>query len=286
MTYPLITLYTPGTRPELAQKAEKYNIDTVIIDLEDTVPADLKIETRGIISDVIPTLPYRPIVRVNNEPHLLEDDLNAVVTGHTTAVFFPKAETVGQLQEVDRIMTSAEKALGLERASVKLILQIESALGVHRCFDLATAAERVESVSFGSAEDGDLQRDLGCDFSLDGTELLYARSKVLLECRAAKLPYVLDGAFSDVGNVEAFRSDSTLSRRLGYDGRTCVHPGQVDPAREIYSISDVQKTYYKKVVAEFEVALEEGAASIKVDGKMVDNAMYVQAKAVLDRFGV
>ena len=141
-------------------------------------------------------------------------------------------------------------------------------------------------MSFGSAEDGDLQRDLGCDFSLDGTELLYARSKVLLECRAAKLPYVLDGAFSDVGNVEAFRTDSTLSRRLGYDGRTCVHPGQVDPAREIYSISEVQKTYYKKVVAEFEVALEEGAASIKVDGKMVDNAMYVQAKAVLDRFGV
>ena len=285
MTYPLITLYTPGTRPELAQKAEKYDIDTVIVDLEDTVPPDLKIETRGIIADLIPTLPYRPIVRVNNEPHLLEDDLKAVITKHTTAIFFPKAETVKELKEADRIMTSAEKDLGLEAASVKLILQIESALGVHRCFDLATAANRIESVSFGSAQDGDLQRDLSCDFSLEGTELMYARSKVLLECRAAKLPYVLDGAFSDVGNVEAFRADSTLSRRLGYDGRTCVHPGQVGPAREIYSISEAQKTYYKKVVAKFDEALKDGAASIKVDGKMVDNAMYVQAKAVLDRFG-
>ena len=114
MSYPLITLYTPGTRPELAQKAEKYNIDTVIVDLEDTVPPDLKEETRGIIADIIPDLPYRPIVRVNNEPHLLEDDLNAVVTSHTTAVFFPKAEMVEELQEVDKIMGSAEKALGLE----------------------------------------------------------------------------------------------------------------------------------------------------------------------------
>ena len=120
---------------------------------------------------------------------------------------------------------------------------------------------------------------------MEGTELLYARSKVLLECRAAKLPYVLDGAFSDVGNVDAFRTDSVLSRRLGYDGRTCGHPGQGDPARQIYSISDEQRAYYEKVVAEFEVALKDGAASIKVDGKMVDNAMYVQAKSVLDRFG-
>ena len=99
MTYPLITLYTPGTRPELAQKAEKYNIDTVIVDLEDTVPPDLKTETRGIISDVIPTLPYRPIVRVNNEPHLLEDDLKAVVTGHTTAVFFQRQKQLNNCKK-------------------------------------------------------------------------------------------------------------------------------------------------------------------------------------------
>jgi len=285
MSYPLITLYTPGTRPELAQKAKKYNIDTVIVDLEDTVPSNLKNETRGIISSLIPSLPYRPIVRVNNEPHLLEDDLRAVVTPQTLGIFFPKAEKVEELRETDKIISSIEKDLGIETNSVKLILQIESALGVYRCFELATSATRIESVSFGSAEDGDLQRDLGCDFSLEGKELMYARSKVLLECRAAKLPYVLDGAFSDVGNVEAFRTDSSLSRRLGYDGRTCVHPSQVDPAREIYSISDQQRTYYQKVVTEFEIALEEGAASIKVEGKMVDNAMYVQARSVLDRFG-
>lgn len=285
MSYPLITLYTPGTRPELAQKAKKYNIDTVIVDLEDTVPTNLKNETRGIISSLIPSLPYRPIVRVNNEPHLLEDDLRAVVTPQTLGIFFPKAEKVEELRETDKIISSIEKDLGIETNSVKLILQIESALGVYRCFELATSATRIESVSFGSAEDGDLQRDLGCDFSLEGKELMYARSKVLLECRAAKLPYVLDGAFSDVGNVEAFRTDSSLSRRLGYDGRTCVHPSQVDPAREIYSISDQQRAYYQKVVTEFEIALEEGAASIKVEGKMVDNAMYVQARSVLDRFG-
>ncbi len=285
MSYPLITLYTPGTRPELAQKAEKYDIDSIIIDLEDTVPPDMKAETRGIIAELIPTLPNKPLVRVNNDSDLLEDDLRAVITPNTLGILFPKAETVEDLKSVDKVMKEAEAATGLETGSVRLLLQIESALGVLRCFDLCMAADRIDSVSFGSAEDGDLQRDLGCEFSLEGTELMYARSKVLLEARAAKMPYVLDGAFSDVSNVEAFRTDSILSRRLGYDGRTCVHPAQVDAAREIYSLSDEQTAYYRKVVEEFEAALKDGAASIKVDGKMVDNAMYVQAKSVLDRFG-
>ena len=114
MSYPLITLYTPGTRPELAQKAKKYNIDTVIVDLEDTVPTNLKNETRGIISSLIPSLPYRPIVRVNNEPHLLEDDLRAVVTPQTLGIFFPKAEKVEELRETDKIISSIEKDLGIE----------------------------------------------------------------------------------------------------------------------------------------------------------------------------
>jgi citrate lyase subunit beta/citryl-CoA lyase len=152
-----------------------------------------------------------------------------------------------------------------------------------RCYDLATSVKRVESVAFGSAEDGDLQREMGCGFSVEGTEMLYARSKVLLEARAAKLPYVLDGAFSAVKDLDALRADCTLSRRLGYDGRTLIHPSQIPVAREAYSLPKEELAHYREVAEEFEVAEANGLAAVQVNGKLIDYAMYKQAKAVLAR---
>jgi citrate lyase subunit beta/citryl-CoA lyase len=149
---------------------------------------------------------------------------------------------------------------------------------------LASFLPRIESVAFGSAEDGDLQTDLGCSFSIEGPELLYARSRVILEARAAKLPYILDGAFSGIDDLEGFKEDCKVSRRLGYDGRTLVHPAQIPPARDIYSLSEEQVEYYQRVIINFEESEKLGNASIKVDGKLVDYAMYNQAKSLLKRF--
>ena len=284
MSYPLITLYTPGIKLELATKAEKYNPDSIIIDLEDTVPPDLKISVRHDVAELIPELPNSPLIRVNNDEKYLEDDLRAVVTPNTRGILLPKAETIDNLAKVDAIMTECEEKLGLEGNSVVLILLIESALGVVRCFELSSFSKRVQSVAFGSAEDGDLQGDLGCSFSIDGPELLYARSRVLLEARAAGLPYVLDGAFSGIDDLQGFEEDCALSKRLGYEGRTLVHPSQIEPAKKIYSISEEEASYYSRVIKEFEAASSKGNASIKVEGKLIDYAMYNKAKSLVERF--
>jgi citrate lyase subunit beta/citryl-CoA lyase len=278
MNYPLITLYVPGTRPELIEKAGRVSPDAVIIDLEDTVPTDRKNQVRQDIADILPSVALPALIRVNNEPDFLEADLRAMTNQHVYALFLPKAEDPAQIQEVDAIMAEAERAGGLEVGSVKLIPMMETALGVVRCFELATAAARVESVSFGSAEDGDLQGDLQCAWSLEGTELMYARSKVLLDARAARLPYVLDGAFSDIKNDDALRTDCQLSKRLGYDGRTAVHPQQVAVAREAYAANADELDYYHRLIAAFEAAEADGSAAISLDGKLVDYAMYKKAK--------
>ena len=284
MSYPLITLYTPGIKLELARKAEKYNPDAIIIDLEDTVPPDRKIEVRNQVAQLIPILPNPPLVRVNNDNNYLKDDLKAVITSNTKGILLPKVETTENLRTVESVISGCEASQGLEKNSIILILLLESALGVMRCYELASFLPRIESVSFGSAEDGDLQTDLGSAFSIDGTELLYARSKVILEARAAKLPYILDGAFSGIDDLDGLREDCRLSRSLGYDGRTLVHPGQIEVARSIYTISDEQAAYYQKVIREFEISSKAGNAAIKVDGKLVDYAMYNQAKSILERF--
>ncbi len=167
--------------------------------------------------------------------------------------------------------------------SVEIILQIENALGVYNCFDLIKASPRVVATCFGSARDGDLQTDLGCSWSIEGTELLYARSKVLLDTRAAGSHiYPLDGVFADLNDEAGLIADSRLSARLGYIGRTVIHPKQIEPVKGAYAVPEADVAYYQKMSAEFEALRKTGIAAIAVDGKLVDYAMAQRAKRVLE----
>jgi citrate lyase subunit beta/citryl-CoA lyase len=112
---------------------------------------------------------------------------------------------------------------------------------------------------------------------------MYARSKVLLESRAAGSHIVpLDGVFGDLNDETGLFQDSQLSARLGYVGRTVIHPKQIAPVRKAYALSDAEAAAYKKMVTEFEAAEKTGVAAIAVDGKLVDYAMYNRAKRVLE----
>lgn len=231
---PLITLFTPGHRPELFEKARRVAPDTIVIDFEDAVPRDLKASAREKVSRILPALWTRPLIRVNSEPGLTEADLEAVIGPHVYGIILPMAEEVARVRDIARMIARLERDRDLFPGTVRLILLMETALAVRRCFDLVTASDRIESVIFASAEDADLQRDLKCGWSIEGPELGHARARVLLECRAARLPYVLDGAFSDLENDEALRADCRISRRLGYDGRSITHPRHVAVCREVY----------------------------------------------------
>jgi citrate lyase subunit beta/citryl-CoA lyase len=278
---PLITLYTPGNRPDLVEKAARFDPDGIVIDLEDSVPIDLKASARQQVAEILPRLETMNLVRVNSEAQFLEDDLTAVVSEHIYGIGLPMAETVEQVGNADRIITRLERERGLEPDSIKLLLLIETARGVAKCFDLCSAASRVESVVFGSAEDGDLQRNLHCAFSIDGPELNYSRSRVLVEARAAGLPYVLDGAWSGVQDLDGLRAECTLSKRIGYDGRTLIHPKHVAIAREAYEPNPDEIAYYTRLLEAFEGAEKKGLAAINFEGKLVDYAMYKKAKVFL-----
>jgi citrate lyase subunit beta/citryl-CoA lyase len=179
------------------------------------------------------------------------------------------------------LLDRLEAAQGMAAGAVRLVPMFETALGVMRCYDIARATKRVSATCIGSARDGDLQTDLGCGWSIEGTEIFYARSKVLLESRAAGV-VPLDGVFSDLSDEAGFARDCALSARLGYVGRTVIHPKQIEPARRAYAVSEADAAYYRRVVSEFEVAEKSGAAAITVDGKLVDYAMYQRAKRVLE----
>ncbi len=282
MPKPLITLYTPGNRKDLIAKAPKFKPDGLVIDLEDAVPIQLKAETRVEVGKLLPTLDITALVRVNSEPQYLQKDLEAIVCKELYGVALPMAETIDQVVSADKVITWLERERGLQPDSIKLLLLIETALGVRNCYDLCVAAKRVESVVFGSAEDGDLQRDLRSSFSIEGPELMYARSKTLLDARAAKLPYVLDGAFSDIKNPDTLKRDCTVSKRLGYNGRTLIYPGHIAIARECYTPDPKEVAHNREVVTAFEQAEKQGLAAINHGGKLIDYAMYKKAKSFLE----
>lgn len=273
-------------------KALESGADAVLLDLEDSVAIAAKAEARSLVARVIDgvaasgaTRPGPAIfVRVNAAATgLLDDDLAAIVRPGLDAVFLPKVESVSEVRRAASTLDRLESTQGMKPGAVEIVLMIESALGVYRCFDLIKATPRVATTCIGVARDGDLQTDLGCGWSIEGTELLYARSKVLLDTRAAGKACPLDGVFSDLGDEEGLIKDSTLSARLGYVGRTVIHPKQIAPVRQAYAVPETDVAYYQQVVTEFEAVEKTGiAAAITVNGRLVDYAMYQRAKRVLD----
>jgi citrate lyase subunit beta/citryl-CoA lyase len=281
-------LFAPGSKDRVMAKALESGADAVILDLEDSVPVAAKAEARGLVAKVIDGVAAANrsgpgvFVRVNAAATgMLGDDLLAVVRPGLDAIFLPKVETVAEVELATSYLDRYEAARSVHYRTVEIILMIESALGVYRCYDLVTASPRVASACIGVAQDGDLQTDLGCGWSVEGTELLYARSKVLLDTRAAGKLYPLDGVFSNLADEEALIKDTRLSARLGYVGRTVIHPKQIEPVRRAYAVPETEIAYYSKVVKEFEAVEKTGVAAITIDGKLVDYAMFQRAKRVL-----
>jgi len=285
-------LFAPGSKERVMSKALASGADAVIFDLEDSVPIAAKAEARTYVAKAIDGVAAAGAahrgpaiyVRVNvASTGLLEDDLTAVVRPGLDAILLSKAESVEAIEAAAAAMDRHEAAHKMKAGAVEIILQIETALGVYRCYELIKATPRVAGTCIGVARDGDLQTDLGCGWSIEGTELLYARSKVLLETRAAGPALCpLDGVFSDLNDEAGLIQDSRLSARLGYIGRTVIHPKQIAPVKHAYAVPELEAVYYRKVVSEFEAVEKTGTAAITVDGKLVDYAMYQRARRVLD----
>ena len=180
------------------------------------------------------------------------------------------------------MISALERSRRIAAETTKLVLCIESAKGVLAGYDMAIAVPRTASLMFAGAQDGDLNTDLGCVWSIDGPEMMHARCHTLLCARAAGFDTPLDGVFANVRDAAGFENDTALSRRLGYRGRTVIHPSQIEPCNRLYAPSPKELDYYARVLEAYDKAVTAGSASTVVDGNMVDEAMAKAARRVLD----
>jgi citrate lyase subunit beta/citryl-CoA lyase len=285
MPLPRSFLYVPANREKFLEKAMGLPSDAFIFDLEDSVPAAEKKNARAGVTCYAPKFAGdRVWVRVNGlETGLAEADLDAVIGAPGIAgLFLPKVETRHEVIRWDQMIGELETSRGLSSGATRLVLSIESAKGVLNAYDMSLGATRVASLTFGGAQDGDLNTDLGCVWSIDGPEMMHARCHTLMCARAARFDTPLDGVFSNVRDPEGFERDTALSRRLGYRGRKLIHPSQIEPCNRLYAPSQKELDYYARVLEAFDKALAQGSASTTVDGKMIDVAMANAARRALD----
>lgn len=289
MTRPLRSmLFAPGNQPRKVAKVASFGADAIILDLEDAVPPAEKQATRPRVREALATLPNSPprYVRVNAlETGLTPADLEAVVCPELDGVKLPKVETAAEVFDVDRMLADLERQSGLAAGTIDLIPAIETARGVLNVGSIAGASSRVRHLSFGA---GDYCRDVGVRFSgtmwePDGIELLYARSQIVLACRVAGLEPPIDTVWLDIGDNEGLERDARAAYRLGFQGKSAIHPAQVPIINAVFSPTAEEIEYAQRVVEAFERAEASGTAAIAVDGRMVDYPIVAKARWLLER---
>ena len=278
------SLILPVNVPRFVEKAGLRGSDAVVLDLEDSVPAAEKAAARGLVRGALPIAGRggaEVVVRLNNDPALLWDDVEASVHPGLDGLALPKAESPEQIHELVRRVEALERQRGLAPGHVRLSLAIETPRGLLRAEAIAHASPRIATMGVG-VEDYCLE--LGVEPSPDGIELLYAVSHVVAVCKVAGVqPTGLMGSIAGFRDLPAFERGADRARQLGCEGAGCIHPDQVAVLNRVFSPDPAKVDYARRVVDAFEDGVRRGTASVNLDGKMVDVPVYKRALVILGR---
>lgn len=278
-------LFMPGDSLKKIQKAATWEVDTVIMDLEDGVAQNRKEAARAVVGEALLTLGFGPRERLVSLNHISTGlppvEVDATCMGRPDGYIVPKAEDESDLRAVDRLLDAAEKRLGLRDGAFRLFAMIETALGVMNLKEIARATPRLEGLIFGAE---DLAGDIGAVRTREAWEVFYARSAVVTAAAAYSLQ-AFDMVFTDFNDPAGLEAESVAARRLGYTGKTCIHPNQTPIVNAVFSPSAEELDRAQRLIAAFEEQQAAGAGAFTFEGKMVDMPMLVAARKVLARVG-
>ncbi|MBW2086650.1 MAG: CoA ester lyase [Deltaproteobacteria bacterium] len=278
-------LFVPGNQPDRVDKAVHTGADAVIIDLEDAVPLAEKEKTRAMVRDKLIQHDQRAMfVRVNGlETGFLKGDLEVVAVGALAGIMLPKAESAAHVREISARLNEVEKAQGIPLGTISVLPLIESARAVQNIFEIVsvkTDPPRFFFVAFGAA---DYALDMGIELTRQGTELLYARSRICIACRAAGIDAPLDTPFMiDIRDLKALKAEARQARQIGFQGKLCIHPDQVSPCNEVFSPTEEEIKQAAMAVQAFEDAEARGIGAIQIEGRFIDYAVVERARRTLE----
>jgi citrate lyase subunit beta/citryl-CoA lyase len=276
MTVPVIV-------QRFVEKAPAAGADVICLDLEDSVPPKQKVAARPLAAQAIDSMPrngYQMYIRVNGFwTGLIEDDLDAVVRPGLQGVVISKTESVDMVKQTELRLARLEREHGMVAGSVAIMPLIETAKGIVKSAEICEASSRLTGAIFGAE---DYATDMGIERTAEGGEILWARTQLAISCRAAGIE-AIDTPDPDYTDAERLRKEMRLAKSLGYRGKLCIHPLQVQIANEVFRPGAAEVAGARLIVEAFERdGLAKGLAAIPFDGKMVDTPIYWRAKRLVE----
>ena len=277
-------LYAPASSEHLLARVFGAGADAVVLDLEDAVARSAKSAARARLAAVLAAatghLEWPPIfVRVNAlSTGLTEDDLTSVVRPGLSGIKLPKVSGADDVRALAALLDDLESARSLPAGSVCIMASIESAAGVEAAHAIAAASDRVWCLSFGAA---DFALDTGAEVSAEGTESLYARSRLVVASRAAGRSRPFDSVYPYLDDEDGLRISARRSRQLGFQGKSIIHPRQLSIVHQVFSPSREEVARARRVHDAFIAAEASSLAAFQLDGELVDYAVFERARQIL-----
>jgi citrate lyase subunit beta/citryl-CoA lyase len=276
-------LFVPGNKDSWIEKSVASKADALILDLEDSVPPEQKVQARGIVAGKLEWLAARKQrnwVRINRSPHLYDfEDILAIVGPHLEGVFVSKPIGPEDIDTVSALLSEAEYRKGVPVGSTRVIPLLETARSLQFAYEIALR-ERVPAIVGASCRNADVERALNTVWSPGGREALYLQSRVVMAARAAgKLP--IGGVWQQVRDLDGLRATTVDDRALGMSGALALHPSNVEIINQTYTPSPEDVAYYRGMVAALDEAQAKGRASCIYDGEHIDIAHVKTAQEII-----
>ena len=272
-------LYLPGNEPKFYTNAGLHNPDGIILDLEDSVAPLEKDAAKYLVRNALCAVDFcgsERMVRINQLPRGL-DDLHFIVPHNVHVVLIPKCESAQTVIDVEEEINIIKADRNVS-ATIYLMPIIESALGVVKAFDIASASDIVCALAVGLE---DYTADLGVERTNEGRESFYARSAIVNAAKAAGVQ-AIDTVFSDVNDMDALKASVLEAKSLGFEGKGCIHPRQIQVVNEAFAPTEKEIEKAKKIVLAFEDAEKKGLGVVTLGSKMIDAPVVKRAKHTIE----
>lgn len=269
-------LYMPGSNPRALQKGRSLAADALILDMEDAVAPDAKVEARRLIVEALAEGGYggrEILVRVNGpETAWGAEDLRIMATAGADGILLPKVESAAAVTDA---VAALDAAGGPDDLAVWCM--IETPLGVLNAKDIAAASPRLAGFVMGTS---DLAKELHCLHTRDRLPFLNSLSTVVLAARAYGLA-ALDGVHLDLADDDGFAASCRQGLEFGFDGKTLIHPKTIAVANETFGPDAAEVLYSREIIAAFDAAQQDGRGVVVLDGKLIENLHVENARRLL-----
>jgi citrate lyase subunit beta/citryl-CoA lyase len=282
-------LFVPANSWRMIETALGEGEDAVILDIEDGCPLDEKETGRIFARDAIPRIRKKKIevfVRVNSlETGMTKEDIEYVVQEELTGIMLPKTEEAEDILAVESLLSETEKKRGISSGKVAILPLIETPRGVLNVNEIIRASSRVIGISFGA---GDYSREIGAgmgvtSLSKDEYWLMayHPRSVISLAARAAGVLAIDAPYFGLIIDVEGLREETKKIKLMGFTGKLLTHPRHIEPVNQVFTPSEDEVTFARKVIEVYEEARDRGLGATSIGGRMIDYGSYKRALSVI-----